>query len=252
MSQEHPPPAGESARTHAQDRRKEPRYPPATDLAHIGWCEGEEFCTVQAQLQNISNGGAALDLARDRPASPDLWMCVVTAGPTEWLQASIAGSQATEDGGQRVRLAFVEPCPYDVFKAVVWGLTLARPAPPPTPTEPRRAETTPSGRVGQRTPHVDSTNPRPAPDPSYDDEFTSVVVALPVIPSRWKVEQDRRAAADRVAILPWALTFLLSVFVITLLGILVIERWSDVRNLASLEATSERATPPVVTGKSGR
>src|SRR4051812_48728059 len=121
-----------------EDRRKEPRYAPVVEQARLGWWEGEQFRVAVARLRNISNGGAALTVACDAPVAP-VWMSVVTPGSKEWILARVAGVSEAGEGAHCVRLAFVEPCPRDVFEAAVSGT----PAPAPRETKavvPRRSE----------------------------------------------------------------------------------------------------------------
>jgi hypothetical protein len=122
-----------------EDRRKEPRYAPVVEQARLGWWEGEQFRVAVARLRNISNGGAALTVACDAPVAP-VWMSVVTPGSKHWILARVAGISEAGDGAHCVRLAFVEPCPTEVFEAAVSGTAAIPVTRETTPPVVRRSE----------------------------------------------------------------------------------------------------------------
>ena len=109
------------------DNRTSSRYTPAVSQAQLGWWDGKLFLTTSAKLQDISTGGAALTIDEQEMAPTTVWMCMVGQGPTEWVQSQVAGATTGENGTRRVRLAFADHCPYEVFKASVWGDPAAQP-----------------------------------------------------------------------------------------------------------------------------
>lgn len=106
-----------------EDRRKYPRYVPAMDHAYLGWWEGEAFRTEPGWIENISCGGAALDVETDPGAGQTVWLCVVGPERTVWVSARLL-----ERHGRIVRIEFLERFPHQLFKTVVWGLTAEEPA----------------------------------------------------------------------------------------------------------------------------
>lgn len=100
-----------------EDRRKFPRYVPALDHAYLGWWEGEVFRTEPGWVENISCGGAALDVETDPGAGATVWLCVVGPERTVWVSARLL-----ERRGRIVRLEFLERFPHQLFRTVVWGL----------------------------------------------------------------------------------------------------------------------------------
>ncbi len=103
------------------DRRKEPRYRPTTEDANLGWWEGSQYETVSAHLDDISSGGAALILNGANWHGGDVWVCLSGGVCSEWVRGQVVGVSTREDGDQRVRLVFPETCPFEFFKAAVWG-----------------------------------------------------------------------------------------------------------------------------------
>lgn len=118
-----------AVRAPTPERRKEPRYAPAAEAARIGWWEGRDFRMSDAQLEDISSGGAKLKLADSELWGSDVWLSMGGAGTNAWIPATITELATAEDGSRRLRAAFHNTCPYDVFKSAVWGT----PAPPAAP-----------------------------------------------------------------------------------------------------------------------
>jgi hypothetical protein len=227
-------------RTSAKDRRTSARYTPAVDQSQIGWWDGKQFRTTSATLQDISTGGAALTidgqiLPVDGEMAPaTVWMCVVGQEPTEWVQSRIAGATTGEDGTRRVRLAFTEHCPYEVFKASVWGNPAAQP-PRAAPGAGEQSAPPTSVPPGDRPPL-----PRRLPDRrqtvalSHGDELTCVVVASAAAdgpPTLYEAERSQRVLKDRVAVLPWAMAFVMGLAVAAMLGMVVVERLGQFRQV---------------------
>ncbi|MDR3636461.1 MAG: PilZ domain-containing protein [Isosphaeraceae bacterium] len=107
------------------DRRKEPRYEPVMDYAYLGWWEGATFRTEQAQIVNISAGGAALATAGKPNAGETVWLSVVGPAHHDWVAARLL-----EHRNGHARLVFADGYPYDLFKSVVWGLPGEQPGTP--------------------------------------------------------------------------------------------------------------------------
>lgn len=227
----------------SQDRRRALRYPAAMDQAEVGWCEDKQFRTAAARLKDISSGGAALILDGQEVASTSLWMRLGGENPTQWISANLAGAQTSEDGVQLVRLAFAEPCPYDVFKTAVWG-TSSAPMAAPAPIPDRRANWT--GVPTGEQPPSDARQPEPIQqrplDPPARDELTRVVLVSPLAltpPTLMEAEESQRVLKDRLAVLPWVMTFAMSLIVVALIGIIIWESLGHVRLVESFLAASK-------------
>lgn len=113
------PPGPEAPTARPRDRRLAPRYAPARDATQLGWWEDGQFRTADARLRNISSGGAAVNLGGTGPDTAGAWVCILMPGTDVWVQASVAGAVAAEDGTPHVRLTFAEPCPDDVLISAV-------------------------------------------------------------------------------------------------------------------------------------
>jgi hypothetical protein len=229
-------------RNASQDRRRAPRYPAAVDRAQVGWWEDKQFRTAPARLTDISSGGASLVLDGQGVPSSFLWMCLVGEKPTGWISANLAGAQTSEDGVQLVRLAFAESCPYEVFKTAVWGSPSSQMSAPP-PILDRRAPR--AGVATGEQPPSDECHPVPVqrpPDPLALDRMTRVVLVSPLAPmppTLWEAEQSQRVLKDRLAVLPWALTSVMSLIVVTLIGIITSSWLGHVRLVESFLAASK-------------
>ncbi len=200
------------------DRRSSTRYVPAADQARVGWWEGVHFRTAAARLTDISVGGAAVTV--DPPAfqATTVWVCLVDQSAPEWVEADSAGSITETDGAQRLRLAFTHSCPYEVFKAAVWG-DLAAPAAPPARPDAEPPTERPPEEIARRD------------DLNYVVLSSSVEHGPPTLQESWLA---RRAERDRMAVLPWAVAMAMGLATVALLGVLVLEHLGRLRLIASL------------------
>src|SRR4051812_42571158 len=122
-SQRSPIPLRVDRRTSREDRRAAPRYPSKGAHAFLEWEDGGEVRRIPARLGDISMGGlsasvdsfppggAAVRVRLDDPRSPPvetLLIATITKGLFAWTRRS-------------VRLRFLEPCPYEFFKAAIEG-----------------------------------------------------------------------------------------------------------------------------------
>jgi hypothetical protein len=108
------------------DRRGAPRYATQGTAAVIGWAVGEEHRTIPATLIDISLGGSSAWVESFPPRGEAVWFRLDGENPSPWIKASVI--EAITKGylfwtRKRVRLRFLEACPYDVFKAAIEGFT---------------------------------------------------------------------------------------------------------------------------------
>lgn len=209
------------------DRRSTPRYAPAQDQARLGWWDGGRFVSAEARLRDISSGGAALRVDHDSPPPPgSVWVCLAGAG--EWVATDLAGSSTSDNGACAVRLEFASVCPYEVFKAAVWGGT-ASPFPSPAPAV--TSGPSPEAAAPGSTPSAWAQGAGPA-----DGGFCSVALAaadLAPDPSPWKVERARYVARRRSRALPWVAKLALGLCAAALLGAALASRVDAVRALGA-------------------
>jgi hypothetical protein len=110
----------------AGDRRGSQRYATRGTPAVIGWSVGEEYRTIPATLIDISLGGFAAAVETFPPSGEAVWLRLDCENPSPWLKATVV---ATSKSGyfrwarRRVRLRFLENCPYEFFKAAIEGFT---------------------------------------------------------------------------------------------------------------------------------
>ena len=108
------------------DRRAAPRYPTRGTAAVIGWPEGEEYRTVAATLIDISMGGFSAWVEAFPPRGGPVWLRLDGENPSPWVKAYVIETITSGHlfwARRRVRLRFLESCPYDFFKAAIEGFT---------------------------------------------------------------------------------------------------------------------------------
>ncbi len=137
------------------DRRSAHRYAPARDNIRLGWWEGQLFQTISARLRNLSLSGALveIELGLTSSAGTIVWLCLVDRTDAHWVQAEVVEvcPPAPETRAQ-LRLKFIDPVPYETFRAAVWdhGAAMEEPAlpgPPPPPSSCGEQETPGAGKA---------------------------------------------------------------------------------------------------------
>lgn len=97
------------------EQRQACRYEASDFEAQIGWWEGEEFRSHPARLVNVSHNGALIVTEARPPQGTTVGLCLEEPEPTDWVEARLIESC----GGHQLRLAFLESCPYEFFKAAI-------------------------------------------------------------------------------------------------------------------------------------
>jgi hypothetical protein len=116
-------------RVREEDRRGAPRYVARGTPAVIGWAEGDQHRTIPATLIDMSMGGLSARVETFPPPGVPVWFRLDSESPSPWLKASVV---ATGTSGRLVatrrhlRLRFLEPCTYDLFKRAIDGFTRER------------------------------------------------------------------------------------------------------------------------------
>jgi hypothetical protein len=116
-------------RVRGQDRRGAPRYAARGTPAVIGWAEGDQHRTTPAILVDMSMGGLSAWVETFPPPGAAVWFRLDGESPSPWLKVSVV---ATGTSGRlvatrrHIRLRFLEPCTYDLFKRAVDGFTRER------------------------------------------------------------------------------------------------------------------------------
>ena len=100
-----------------KDRRCNPRYTPATAQAWVGWWKGTRFLVSQADLVNLSKGGALVRLVNRPPTSQPIWICLGAPHPVDYVQCRVLDTTLKPDGDHLCRVDFHSPCPPNFFLA---------------------------------------------------------------------------------------------------------------------------------------
>jgi hypothetical protein len=104
------------------DRRSAPRYPARETAAVIGWAVGNEHRTITATLIEISVGGILASVESFPPRGKAVWFRLDGEAPSPWVKACVIATTTTgclSWSRRRVRLRFLETCPYDLFKCAI-------------------------------------------------------------------------------------------------------------------------------------
>ncbi len=108
-----------------RERRAWRREAPRECSASLSWMSGDSTMAIDAKLEDIGGGGAAVKVADRPPINETLRLWVgrkgQEAGPVE---CRMVGCESSSDENFLVRLAFVGLCPMDVF-VVAMGLDIS-------------------------------------------------------------------------------------------------------------------------------
>ena len=76
---------------------------------------------MRARLRNVSQLGALVLVGLSPPEETSLWLCLAGSPPGEWAEMRVVSREDLPAGGVRLRLEFVESCPYTMFEVAVLG-----------------------------------------------------------------------------------------------------------------------------------
>ncbi len=213
------------------DRRSAHRYLPAKEKIRLGWWQGQLFQTISARLRNLSVSGALVEPEKsiaDR-AGVKAWLCLVDHTAAHWIEAEIVEVCSPEpDSPLLLRLRFLDPFPYEFFKAAVWdqgsaaaddALHVATPMPParndgdaaigkcrPAVYEPRRPQS-----LSQ------FTAPPVAPRVPRHEAVAPTFAAPPTLPEAYR---SQFVSSRKVAFMPWLMMLAIGLLVSILLVLL--------------------------------
>jgi hypothetical protein len=94
-----------------KDRRESPRYVPAETQVWAGWWKGTRFLVSQAELVNLSKGGALIRLSSRPPTSQPVWICLGAPHPVDYVQCRVLNISVRPTGDYHVRFEFHSPPP---------------------------------------------------------------------------------------------------------------------------------------------
>lgn len=105
-----------------RERRAWRRVVPKETRATLSWISGDSRVAIDARLEDIGGGGAAVKVGHRPPIDETVWLSVgregKEAGPVE---CRLVGCDDVSHEESIARLAFVELCPMDVF-VIAMGL----------------------------------------------------------------------------------------------------------------------------------
>jgi hypothetical protein len=108
------------------ERRASCRYAITDARAWIGWWEGPQFRHVAADIEDVSIRGARVSVERFPPEGQPVWFHPPGAAPDGWLEVRVVEAKKRLFGPRQLQLVFRKTFPYEMFKAVVYGLEAVR------------------------------------------------------------------------------------------------------------------------------
>ena len=133
---------GRDAVASVEDRRGATRYFTKDTTALIGWVDGDLGRKVTSTLKNISADGALVETDSEvLPAEESFVMIRLVSEVTDWVMKARVVNVTTPKApgrtffrkrqkgiGNQLRLAFLESCPYEFFKASILGFVVEKSA----------------------------------------------------------------------------------------------------------------------------
>ncbi len=105
---------------HQRERRAWQRVVPREKRARLSWQVGDDTISVPGELQNISGGGAAVQIDVAPPWNQTIWLSLgpvgEEAGPAECKLVAFRNDQP---GKLIARFAFVDLCPMQLYQAAI-------------------------------------------------------------------------------------------------------------------------------------
>ncbi|MGE3818215.1 MAG: PilZ domain-containing protein [Isosphaeraceae bacterium] len=105
------------------ENRRSCRYDAVRSAVYLGWWEEPDFRCCAAELRNLSQGGALIDVPIPPPQDAVLYLCMGESATAHWTEAAVVSVTNPRDRVYRIRLAFSETCPYEMFNLAVFGIS---------------------------------------------------------------------------------------------------------------------------------
>jgi len=100
------------------EQRRAPRYC-SHSLAHLGWWQGERFHRIDASIDDVSQGGAALLIEAPPPPTEFVDLRVASNPGSDWVHAQVRGVRSLSRGRSVIHLRFVDGAAYEFFCAAL-------------------------------------------------------------------------------------------------------------------------------------
>jgi len=108
------------------ERRSASRYVANGPSAFLGWYEGDAYRSTPVRVIDISMAGILVEVELFPPRSGEVWLSLVGQKPSQWIEVSVV-KRSREwlrlSLRRRLRLKFLESCPYDFFKVAIDGFS---------------------------------------------------------------------------------------------------------------------------------
>lgn len=106
----------------AVEKRVAPRYECEYPWALLGWNGDGSFQSRPALIVDFSMTGIKLEIDWVPPTKHPLFVALDTSESTGWIPLTTIACDEIGRGKYELRATFAEPCDYDFFKAVVYGI----------------------------------------------------------------------------------------------------------------------------------
>ena len=102
-----------------KERRAWQRMTPKEKRVILCWQDGEREVSVQAELKDISGGGAAVWTEIIPPSNQSIWLSVENVDQENAAECRMVGCQHDRSGKHIARLTFIGLCPYQTYAAAL-------------------------------------------------------------------------------------------------------------------------------------
>jgi hypothetical protein len=110
------------------ERRSATRYAANNPPAFLGWYEGDRYRSTPVKVIDLSLSGIQVEVEGFPPSQGEVWLSVVGQKPSQWIEVSIVKRSREWQHlrlRRRLRLKFLESCPYDFFEVAIEGFKLS-------------------------------------------------------------------------------------------------------------------------------
>lgn len=121
-------------RSRPGERRSVNRHEAVGRVA-LGWRDGPDFRTTEATLLDISQYGTCVQATQAPRNGAPAWMLLGDGAAELWLRGTVIDVSRGWRGPYTIRVRFDEPCPYELMRASIRGMSIQDTAQAPGPEE---------------------------------------------------------------------------------------------------------------------
>jgi hypothetical protein len=107
------------------EKRTSARHVAVVRTTWLAWYEEDEFHSTDGVLQDISRGGAALEVGKAPPCT-DIWFCLEAAGRVWGAPFVVVDTTKGQSMAYRMRGRFPDGCPEELYRVALRGYRSAR------------------------------------------------------------------------------------------------------------------------------